>query len=159
MRERAATTTACLADAAVDAFVAAVGTPDPGLIEEGRYSVAEEEGAIVGCGGWSLAAPAYARMIAGVAVNGGPAPTVRAMYVEPARAGRGIGGGMLGHVEAAILAAGFRRAVLPASPMGLAFHLRRGCRPLGTVALKLPGGHTIASTEMDKLLAPERRAA
>lgn len=137
---------------AIETVVATLGTLDDHLLRDGTYFVATVGDRIVASGGWSLAAPSYARVIGGVEVGGELVPTVRAMYVDPALARQGLGRAMLAYVEAAIIDAGWRRAVLMASPMGLPFYLRCGWRPLATVGLALAGGHKIPSHEMDKLL-------
>jgi hypothetical protein len=46
--------------AQVEAAVRYVCVPDPELIEDGTYLVAELDGRLVGCGGWSLRRKAYA---------------------------------------------------------------------------------------------------
>ena len=48
------------APAEVEAAVRYVCVPDPGLIQDGTYLVAELDGRLAGCGGWSLRRKAYA---------------------------------------------------------------------------------------------------
>ena len=86
--------------AQVEAAVRYVCMPDPELIDDGTYLVAELDGRLVGCGGWSLRRKAYA----------GPAesqtdaerldpltePTrIRAMFTMPDVVRQGVGRAIL----------------------------------------------------------------
>ena len=51
---------------------------------------------------------------------------IAALYVEPKHAGRGVGGALLAHAEAAIRRAGYGVVRLEASRNALPFYLRRG---------------------------------
>src|SRR4051812_22214155 len=93
---------------------------DAGLVEAGTYFVAEERGAAVGCGGWSVALPT----VPGLPLPPGHAE-VRAMFVLPEHAGRGVGRVLLHAAERAIAAAGHTRSYLVATTSGLAFY--RAC--------------------------------
>jgi len=124
---------------------------DERLIAGGTCFIGLMGNRLVASGGWSMDAPRFARTIGAVAVDGDPVPTVRAMFVDPVCAGHGLGRRMLEHVEASIAAAGWRRAVLIASTMGIGFYARQGWRPLAEIALDV-GGHAIPSTEIDKIV-------
>jgi len=58
---------------------------------------------------------------------------IAALYVSPARAGRGVGSALLAHAETMILHTGYFVAHLDASPNALAFYLRRGYQRDGMV--------------------------
>jgi GNAT superfamily N-acetyltransferase len=146
-----------LSPAAIEAMLRGEDFADERLIAGGTYFVAFMGNRLVASGGWSMEAPRFARTIGAVAVQGDPVPTVRAMFVDPVCARHGLGRRMLEHVEASIAAAGWRRAVLIASPMGLGFYARQGWRPLAEIALQV-GAHAIPSTEMDKIVLPSARA-
>ena len=92
---------------------------DRQLIRDGTYFVAESAGVIVGCGGWSRRSSLY----------GGDgqdplldpqrdAARVRAFFVHPAWARRGIGRAIMVACEQAIIAAGFQRVDIVATLAG-----------------------------------------
>src|SRR5438874_1986462 len=86
---------------------------DRQLIRDGTYFVAEENGAIVGCGGWSRRRSLYGGDGARTGEDAlldpeREAARVRAFFVHPAWARRGIGRSIMAACEEAIVAAGFR---------------------------------------------------
>lgn len=97
---------------------------DRQLIEDGTYFVAELDGAIAGCGGWSRRATLYG----GDHSTGLREPRlldpaseparVRAMYTNPAFARRGVGRALLAHCEAAAQAEGFSAVELMGTRAG-----------------------------------------
>jgi GNAT superfamily N-acetyltransferase len=110
----------------------AIGTVfgvDTQLIRDGTYFVATVESRIVGCGGWSKRKTAYG----GDGAKGGDDPLrdprsepamIRAFFVHPEFARRGIGREILHLSETAARAAGFRDieivATLPGEPLYVA---------------------------------------
>jgi len=92
---------------------------DTQLIADGTYVVVEDDdGRIVGCGGWSYRATLYGGDAGAVARDAAvldpekdPA-RIRAMYTDPDFTRRGIGRMVLAANEAAARAAGFTRAEL-----------------------------------------------
>jgi GNAT superfamily N-acetyltransferase len=116
---------------------------DPRLVEAGGYFVAEVGGVAAGCGGWSDAVPT---------VPGLPLPSpraeVRAMFVAPEFAGRGVGRALLQAAEQAAAHAGYPRAHLVATLSGRAFYLAAGYTPLSDHAVPIPGGGVIRVTCM-----------
>lgn len=103
---------------------------DRQLIRDGTYYVVEQEGEIVGCGGWSKRKSLYG----GDQHRHAPDPEldpvrdaarVRAFFVHPAWARRGIGRSIMEICEREIAAAGFRRidivATLAGEPLYAAF--------------------------------------
>jgi GNAT superfamily N-acetyltransferase len=144
--------------AEVEAAVRYVCMPDRELIEDGTYLVAELDGRLVGCGGWSLRRKHYA----------GPAddradserldpftePTrIRAMFTAPEVARRGVGRAILAAAEDAARSAGFRRARLGATLSGEAFYRRSGYVEIGRETALLPDGTALAVVLMEKDLA------
>lgn len=104
---------------------------DRQLVADGTYFVAELDGKIAGCGGWSRRATLYGgdhseglrepRLLD----PAGEAARVRAMYTDPAFSRRGIGRALLESCEAAARAEGFKSVELMATRSG---------EPLYTVA-------------------------
>jgi GNAT superfamily N-acetyltransferase len=144
--------------AQVAAAVRYVCVPDRGLIDDGTYLVAELDGRLVGCGGWSVRRKAYA----------GPAdsetdaerldpvsePTrIRAMFTAPDVARHGVGRAILAAAEDAARAAGFRRARLGATLSGEHFYRRSGYVEIGRQMAPLPDGTAIEVIVKDKDLS------
>jgi predicted N-acetyltransferase YhbS len=96
---------------------------DRQLIRDGTYFVAEHENQIVGCGGWSQRQALFGgdRNRAGQDARLNPAhdpARIRAFFVHPAWARRGIGRKILLTCEAASQAGGFQTAELVATLAG-----------------------------------------
>jgi GNAT superfamily N-acetyltransferase len=109
--------------AQMEAALGPVFGVDRQLILDKTYFVAAHEGQIVGCGGWSRRKAMFGgdRNRTGEDVLLDPAnepARIRAFFVHPAWARRGIGRSILAHCEAAILAAGFQTAELVATLAG-----------------------------------------
>lgn len=114
---------AFLAPAQIAASRAVMGL-DRQLVADGTYFIAEADGALAGCGGWSRRATLYGgdhsaglrepRLLDPAT----EAARVRAMYTHPAFARRGIGRALLAHCEAAARAEGFARCELMATLAG-----------------------------------------
>ncbi len=110
--------------AQIEAALGPVFAVDQQLIADGTYFVVESEGIIVGCGGWSRRIAQYG--------GGHPQPEekvgelnpkreparIRAFFVHPEYARRGIGRMLLAACEDALRAAGFREAVMVATLAG-----------------------------------------
>lgn len=138
---------------------------DTQLIADGTYFVVEEDGGLVACGGWSrrgtLFGSDHAKAAHGSGDAGDPDPLldphrdaarIRAFFVAPAHARRGLGSRLMTHCAAEAWAAGFRRLTLvstmPGEPLYHAFgfmvderfdlHLADGVRvPLATMSRPL----------------------
>lgn len=109
--------------AQIDAALGPVFGVDRQLIDDGTYFVADAAGRIVGCGGWSRRKAVFG----GDRARGGmdelidPATEparVRAFFVHPQWARRGIGRALINACEEAIASAGFRRVELVATLTG-----------------------------------------
>jgi GNAT superfamily N-acetyltransferase len=132
---------------------------DSQLIVDRTYYVAEAEGQIVGCGGWS-----HRRRLAGgdnVKLGGegdallppdGDAALIRAFFVHPDWARRGIGRALMEASERAAEKAGFRRLELLATHTGVPLYLACGFHIVGPVATVLPDGLTVSGLQMRKML-------
>lgn len=100
---------------------------DRQLINDGTYFVVEAGEQIVGCGGWSRRKAVFGgdRGRAGEDTALDPAhdpARIRAFFVHPGWARRGIGRAILEACEKALLAAGFREAVMVATLTGEALY-------------------------------------
>jgi GNAT superfamily N-acetyltransferase len=147
----------------VEAAVRYVCEPDPGLIEDGTFLIAELGGRLAGCGGWSLRRKAFAGPADGAAegvprLDPATEPTfIRAMFTHPAMARRGVGAAILDAAEDGARTAGFARARLGATLSGEAFYRRSGYAETGRESAVLPDGTAFAVILMEKDLSRTRR--
>jgi GNAT superfamily N-acetyltransferase len=144
--------------AQIDGALRAVYGVDTQLIADGTYFVVEDaEGTIGGCGGWSKRKTLYG----GDAFNAREdslldpqcdAARIRAFFVHPDWARRGIGGMILEACESAAVAAGFRRLEMGATLTGVPFYRAKGYRALEDLAVELADGETLPIVRMQKVV-------
>jgi len=130
---------------------------DTQLISDGTYFAAEEIAAsgtalLVGCGGWSKRKTLYGGdQFAGredsLLDPAKDAAKIRAFFVHPAWARRGIGGMILETCEAA---AGFQRLEMGATLTGVPFYRAKGYEELEAVEAPLGDGLTLPIVRMGK---------
>jgi len=131
---------------------------DPVLIEDGTYFVAESEGRIVACGGWSCRgtpfgsdrSPARDDRVLDPAHD---AARIRALFVHPDFARRGLGTAILTACERAAAKAGFRCLELTATLTGMKLFRVHGFIPAEEIALRLGNGETLRVMRMTKTLS------
>jgi N-acetylglutamate synthase-like GNAT family acetyltransferase len=132
---------------------------DSQLIADRTYYVAEAEGQIVGCGGWSR----RRRIVGGDKGEfygegddfrhpACDAALIRAFFVHPDWARRGIGRTLMEASEKAAEKAGFRRLELLATYTGVPLYLACGFRIVGPAEAVLPDGITVSGLRMTKTL-------
>ena len=130
---------------------------DPVLIEDGTYFVAECEGRMAACGGWSRRgtpfgsdrSPARDDRVLDPAHD---AARIRALFVHPDFARRGLGTAILSTCERAAEAAGFKRLELTATLTGIKLFRVHGFVPVEEVTLRLGNGETLGVVRMAKAL-------
>ena len=142
---------------AVEASFEVMGL-DTQLILDGTYFAVEEEGVIIGCGGWSRRATLF-----GGDHSAGRAPTlldpatdaarVRAMYTEPAQARRGVGRAVLEACEAAAAREGFTRIQLAATLSGEPLYRACGYALIERFASRTKSGIDIPLLLMEKTIS------
>jgi GNAT superfamily N-acetyltransferase len=135
---------------------------DTRLIEDGTYFVAETSGeasrpTIVGCGGWSKRRTLYggdqfASREDDLLDPSREAAKIRAFFVHPDWARRGIGSLILDECERRALEAGFSRLEMGATLTGVPFYRARGYIETGQLAAQLPEGESLAIVRMEKRL-------
>lgn len=130
---------------------------DRQLIRDGTYFVVESEGMIVGCGGWSRRKAVFGgdrdRKGEDAALDPMRDPArVRAFFVHPAYARRGIGRLILGRCEEAIQAAGFREAVLVGTLAGEPLYTACGYEIIERYDILLRGEMKLPAVRMRKCL-------
>jgi GNAT superfamily N-acetyltransferase len=107
----------------IEAALGPVFGVDRQLISDGTYFIVEHSGHVVGCGGWSRRRAVFGgdrtRLAEDAALDPAHDPArIRAFFVHPDWARRGIGRLILSACESAICAAGFRDTVLVATLAG-----------------------------------------
>ncbi len=146
-------------DTQVDSATKHTARVDVQMIDDGTYYVAVVDGRIVGCGGWSRRAKLFrgsadqeseAQMR--VIDPATEAARVRAMFVDPEFARRGIGRAILTRAEDEARAEGFQRTVLLAMLSGEAMYAACGYRAIESLPYETPDGITLGATLMEKHL-------
>jgi GNAT superfamily N-acetyltransferase len=130
---------------------------DRQLIADGTYFAALADTIIVGCGGWSRRktpfgsdhSPAKDDSLLDPAVD---AARIRAFFIHPAWARRGIGSRILHACETAAAAAGFTRAELTSTLSGVPLYTARGFTPEEEFGVPLRNGDKLPVIRMTKPL-------
>ena len=116
---------------------------DSQLVKDGTYFIAEVAGEMVASGGWSYRATARLDPATDAA-------KIRAIFVHPAWARKGLGTLMLEHCEGAARAAGFRRLEMGSTLTGVPLYLLRGYVAGERIAIPLPNGESLPILKMTK---------
>jgi len=128
---------------------------DAQLIQDGTYFVVEQDGQIVGCGGWSRRRAVFGgdrhRVVEDDTLDPSQDPArIRAFFVSPGWERRGIGKMILSACESALTAAGFRRAVMVATLAGEPLYAASGYRVEERYEVPLANGLTLTVVRMAK---------
>ena len=128
---------------------------DSQLIADGTYYAAESDETLVGCGGWSKRKTLY----------GGDhwtarqddlldprrdAAKIRAFFVDPSWARRGVGTSILEACESAAKAAGFTRLEMGATLTGVKLFGARGYEEIERIQLDIGDGEWLPVVRMEK---------
>jgi len=130
---------------------------DSQLIDDGTYFVVEEAGVIVGCGGWSFRKTLFGgdkrpeRDAAELDPRTEPAK-IRAFFVDPAHARRGIGTMLLEKCEAEARLRGFSRVELMSTLPGIRLYSARGYAGVQQIQYEVSPGVVIEFLPMSKRL-------
>ena len=141
--------------AQMEAALGPVFGVDRQLIRDGTYFVVEDGDLIVGCGGWSRRQAVFGgdreRQGEDAALDPAREPArIRAFFVHPDWARRGIGRLILTRCEEAICAAGFREAVLVATLAGEPLYAANGFAVIERYEVPLAGGVMLPVVRMGK---------
>jgi GNAT superfamily N-acetyltransferase len=131
---------------------------DTQLIADGTYFVAVAGAALVGCGGWSYRATLFggdarADRDASRLDPATQAAKIRAFFVDPGHARRGVASLLLERCEDAARRQGFRRVELMGTLPGVKFYAARGYVADPMVRYDVGGGEHIEFVPMHKELA------
>src|SRR5215217_5392487 len=129
-------------DAQIEAAIATIFGVDTDLIEDETDFVAESEGQLVGCGGWSkrktlFGGDQYSSRDRGyIDPESGPA-RIRAFFIHPNHARKGIARAILSRCEDEARAQSFRALELLATLPGIEFYKSCGFVETGNLDLDL----------------------
>ena len=145
----------------IDGALKSVYGVDSQLIADGTYFVAEavgEEAIIVACGGWSKRKTLYGGdQFAGrqdsLLDPRSDAAKIRAFFVHPDWARKGIGSLILEACETAAIAAGFSRLEMGATLSGVAFYRAKGYAEIENQGVPLDNGETLPIVRMTKTIS------
>jgi GNAT superfamily N-acetyltransferase len=142
--------------AQIEAALKTVYGVDSQLIADGTYFVADTESAeIVGCGGWSkrktlFGGDHWRGRHDALLDPSHEAAKIRAFFVHPAWARRGIGSLILEACETAAKAAGFTRLEMGATLSGVPFYRTKGYETLENIQVPLGKGESMIVVRMAK---------
>ena len=130
---------------------------DTQLVDDGTYFVAEDGDIIAGCGGWSFRATLFGSDArtdrdASVLDPRTHAAKIRAFFVEPAQARRGVGSLLLERCETEARERGFSRVEMMATLPGVRLYAARGYVGTQRVSYDLGNGEHIDFVPMSKQL-------
>jgi len=144
-------------DAQIEAAIATIFGVDTDLIEDETYFVAESEGQLVGCGGWSkrktlFGGDQYSSRDRGyIDPESGPA-RIRAFFIHPNHARKGIARAILSRCEDEARAQSFRALELLATLPGIEFYKSCGFVETGNLDLDLEDNLKLEFVPMRKEL-------
>ena len=141
--------------AQVEAALGTVFGVDRQLIKDGTYYVVEHGGELIGAGGWSqrksLFGSDHGRALPDAELDPQTeAARIRAFFVHPDWARRGIGRKLLAACEAAIGNAGFRRIDLVATLAGEPLYAKFGYAVVERYEVAIPNGLRLPVVRMTK---------
>ena len=119
---------------------------DTNLILDGTYFVADNDGELIGCGGWSkrrtlFGGDQYTTRDGSELDPNSEAARIRAFFIHPDHARKGIARAILNVCEAEAKAAGFQSLELMSTLPGIKLYL--ACGYEGTVRVELEVGNNV----------------
>jgi N-acetylglutamate synthase and related acetyltransferases len=139
----------------IEAAIGAVFGVDTELIRDGTYFVVEADEQLIGCGGWSkrrtlFGGDSFAERDAGELDPQVEAAKIRAFFVHPDWARRGVGRAILERCESEARATGFRAAELMATLPGVRLYAAQGYAGGERVEYEITDGIRIEFVPMRK---------
>jgi GNAT superfamily N-acetyltransferase len=149
---------ATYSEAQIEGALGSVFAVDRQLIADGTYFLAERDGILVGCGGWSRRGTLFGGDRGDVSRDDSlldparDAARIRAFFVHPACARQGIGGMLMSACERAAIAAGFRTLELVATLAGEPLYAAFAFRGVERYDLVLASGLPLPVVRMTKAM-------
>jgi GNAT superfamily N-acetyltransferase len=145
-------------DAQIEAALASVFGVDSDLIDDETYFVADKDGMLIGCGGWSKRKKLYGgdRFTNRTAEYLDPAidpAKIRAFFIHPQHARKGVARAILSNCEREASEHGFRALELLSTLPGIKFYEACGYSRQGNFDLELDDGVKLPFVPMRKNLA------
>ena len=142
-------------DEVIERALQSVFGVDSQLIADGTMYVAVIDNEIVGCGGWSKRRTLYGGDQFATRIDEELDPAVdaariRAFFVNPAHARKGIGGSILTTCEAAATEAGFKRIEMGATLPGVPLYAAFGYVGDEVIDIELGDGYSLRCMRMAK---------
>jgi GNAT superfamily N-acetyltransferase len=146
-------------DAQIETAITTVFGVDTDLIDDGTYFVVEIDGELAGCGGWSkrktlFGGDQYSARDAGYLDPQTEPAKIRAFFIHPDHARKGIARAILSRCEDEARAQGFRALELMATLPGIEFYKSCGFVETGQFALDLTESVKLELVPMRKELQP-----
>lgn len=143
--------------AQMDAAIGPVFGVDRQLIRDGTYYIVDHDSRVIGCGGWSkrktLYGGDYRRLIEDEELDPKrEAARIRAFFIHPGWARRGIGRSILATCERAAFGAGFQRTELVATLAGEPFYASSGYLVTERYEAPMADGLSLSVVRMTKIL-------
>ena len=147
---------------------------DEQLIADGTYFVITEEARYAGCGGWSQRRKLHGgdQPAAGAPADGLPAyglndlldpafdaARIRAFFIDPNYARRGLGKQLLAACETAARAAGFTRCEMGATLSGVPLYEACGYRVVKELLVPLPENEFLPIVQMEKTFSADKNSS
>ncbi|MFT5468018.1 MAG: ubiquinone/menaquinone biosynthesis C-methylase UbiE [Verrucomicrobiales bacterium] len=139
----------------IEAAMGPVFGVDAQLIKDRTFYVVEDSGQIIGCGGWSRRASKFG----GDEARAEPDPEldpkvdaarVRAFFIDPKHARRGVGSAIMATCEEAIHDAGFSRVEIVATLSGEPLYAKFGYETIERFGIPLDGAPDLPAARMTK---------
>ena len=145
-------------DAQIEGAIATVFGVDTNLIIDGTYFVADSAGTLIGCGGWRkrrtlFGGDQYATRDAGELDPQTEPAKIRAFFIHPEHARKGIARALLARCESEAAAHGFQALELMSTLPGIKLYRACGYQGADRVELEVGEGVTIGLVPMRKELS------
>lgn len=146
-------------DAQIETAITTVFGVDTDLIDDGTYFVVEIDGRLAGCGGWSkrktlFGGDQYSSRDTGYLDPETEPAKIRAFFIHPDHARKGIARAILSRCEDEARAQGFRALELMATLPGIEFYKSCGFVATGRFDLDLTESVKLGLVPMRKELQP-----
>jgi GNAT superfamily N-acetyltransferase len=151
-------------DTQIETAIVTVFGVDTDLIDDGTYFVADSAGELIGCGGWSrrrtlFGGDQYASRDASYLDPSSEPAKIRAFFIHPGHARKGVARAILDRCENEAAGHGFRAIELMSTMPGVRFYQSCGFVKQGDYALDLVEGVKLELVPMRKEMAADEHGS